>query len=114
MKWNVSTALGTLGAFWVARAALRRWQESRYQLRGRVVLITGGSRGLGLLLAREYARQGAKLALVARDGVALERACEELRLTGAETLAAPCDIGDEEQVRAMMRQVVAHYGRLDM
>ena len=114
MKWNATTVLGTLGALWTARAALRRWQASRYDLRGRVVLISGGSRGLGLLLAREYARFGAKLALVARDGVALERACEQLRGTGAEVLGVPCDISDEEQVRGMVERVAASFGRIDV
>ena len=109
MKWNLGTALGALGMYWTARTGLRRWQESRYSLRGRVVLITGGSRGLGLLLAREFGHLGAKLALVARDGVALERACEELRLSGTESLAAPCDISDEAQVHTMVERVVAHY-----
>jgi NAD(P)-dependent dehydrogenase (short-subunit alcohol dehydrogenase family) len=114
MKWNLGTALGALGVYWTARTALQRWRESRYSLHGRVVLITGGSRGLGLLLAREFARQGAKLALVARDGLAVQRACEELRLRGTEALAAACDISDEEQVRAMIQQVVARYGRIDL
>jgi NAD(P)-dependent dehydrogenase (short-subunit alcohol dehydrogenase family) len=114
MKWNLGTALGALGVYWTARTALQRWRESRYPLRGRVVLITGGSRGLGLLLAREFARQGAKLALVARDGVAVDRACEELRLRGTEALAASCDISDGEQVSAMVQQVVARFGRIDL
>jgi NAD(P)-dependent dehydrogenase (short-subunit alcohol dehydrogenase family) len=114
MKWNLGSAIAALGVYWTARTTLQRWQESRYSLRGRVVLITGGSRGLGLLLARECGRLGAKLALVARDSFTVERACAELRSTGTEALAAPCDISDEEQVRAMVRQVVAHYGRLDV
>src|SRR6185436_7403860 len=63
---------------------------------------------------REFGHLGAKLALVARDGVALERACEELRLSGTESLAAPCDISDEAQVHTMVERVVAHYGRIDV
>jgi NAD(P)-dependent dehydrogenase (short-subunit alcohol dehydrogenase family) len=114
MKWNATTVVGTLGALWTARAALRRWREARYDLRGRVVLISGGSRGLGLLLAREYARLGAKLALVARDSVTLEHACEELRSTGTEVLGVPCDISDEEQVRSMVERVAASFGRVDV
>jgi NAD(P)-dependent dehydrogenase (short-subunit alcohol dehydrogenase family) len=114
MKWNATTMIGTLGALWTAREALRRWQASRYDLRGRVVLISGGSRGLGLLLAREYARLGAKLALVARDGVTLEHACEKLRGDGTEVLGVPCDISDEEQVASMVERVAAAFGRIDV
>jgi NAD(P)-dependent dehydrogenase (short-subunit alcohol dehydrogenase family) len=114
MKWNAATMVGALGAFWTARAALRRWQAARYDLRGRVVLISGGSRGLGLLLAREYARLGAKLALVARDAVALEHACEELRSTGTEVLGVACDVSEEEQVRDMVDRVAASFGRIDL
>ena len=75
MRSQLGKVMGTLGALLIARSALRRWREARYDLRGRVVLITGGSRGLGLLLAREYAQRGARLVLVARDGDTLERAC---------------------------------------
>jgi NAD(P)-dependent dehydrogenase (short-subunit alcohol dehydrogenase family) len=114
MKWNAATVLGTLGVLWAARSAVRRWQAARYQLRGRVVLISGGSRGLGLGLAREYARHGAKLALVARDAAALERACEELHGSGAEAIGVPCDVSDEEQVRAMIERVAAAFGRIDV
>jgi NAD(P)-dependent dehydrogenase (short-subunit alcohol dehydrogenase family) len=114
MKWNVRTLLGTLGLFWTARTVLRGWQAARYDLRGRVVLITGGSRGLGLLLAREYARLGCKLALVARDPLALERACAELRSLGTEVLGVPCDITDEERAAEMIEQVVAVYGHIDV
>lgn len=45
----------------------------RYSFAGKTVLITGGSRGLGLVLARRLAREGAKLALVARDAAELQR-----------------------------------------
>ena len=114
MKWNTATMVGALGALWTAREALRRWQAARYDLRGRVVLISGGSRGLGLLLAREYARLGAKLALVARDAVTLEHACEELRSNGTEVLGVPCDISEEEQVSSMVERVAAAFGRIDM
>src|SRR5690606_2429891 len=67
-KTNLRTWIGAAALYAGLRTALRRWRESRYRLAGRVVLITGGSRGLGLLLAREFARHGACLALVARSG----------------------------------------------
>src|SRR5262249_14186196 len=85
-----------------------------FDLRGRVVLITGGSRGLGLVLAREYARRGAALVLLARDPEELERARHDLAGRGATVLALACDVGDETQVAAAVRRAVARFGRLDI
>src|SRR5262245_26687445 len=114
MRSRVGNMLGALGALLIARTALRRWRESRYELSGRVVLITGGSRGLGLLLAREYARLGAQLVLVARDGETLERAVEELRGKGHEVVGIRCDVTDRAQVRSMLDQALQHFGRIDV
>lgn len=113
-KSPIKSLLAAAGASAALAVIARRWRESRYALAGRVVLITGGSRGLGLLLAREYARRGAKLALVARDQAALERAAEELRATGADVLVAACDVGDADQVFAMLERVAKHHGRIDV
>src|SRR4051794_17857413 len=63
-------------------------------LEGQVAVVTGGSRGLGLLLARELAAQGCQLALLARDTDELERARADLRARGVEPLTIPCDVGD--------------------
>jgi len=114
MRSRIGNILGAVGAFYIARTALRRWREARYDLAGRVVLITGGSRGLGLLLAREYARLGARLVLVARDGDALERAAAELRSGGSEVLAVRCDVTDRAQVRSMLDQALQRFGRIDV
>ncbi|HEY4649393.1 MAG TPA: SDR family NAD(P)-dependent oxidoreductase, partial [Gemmatimonadales bacterium] len=64
-------AATALGAVWAARV-LRT--GDRYRMRGKVVLITGGSRGLGLALARELGARGARLAICGRDPESLERA----------------------------------------
>jgi NAD(P)-dependent dehydrogenase (short-subunit alcohol dehydrogenase family) len=110
----IRNGIGALGLLAAARAVTRLWQESRYSLAGRVVVITGGSRGLGLLLAREYARHGARLVLVARDTAALERAAGELRDTGAEVLTAPCDIADRARVEGMVAATLERFGRIDV
>jgi len=78
------TALA-LGA--AAREAQARDREAN--LRGEVALVTGGSRGLGLALSRELARQGCRLAICARDESELEAARAELEQSGAEVLAVP-------------------------
>src|SRR3954467_7736186 len=74
---NVVLASATLAAIWLARSVLRR--SRRISLRGKKVLITGGSRGLGFAAARRFVRQGADVAICARDQSELERASELLR-----------------------------------
>lgn len=106
-------ALGAGGAL-VARALLRRRREAAYDLQGRVVLITGGSRGLGLVLARECAREGARLVLTARDPDELERARAELAAGGAEVLVVPCDLTDRAQTEALAQTALARFGRVDV
>jgi NAD(P)-dependent dehydrogenase (short-subunit alcohol dehydrogenase family) len=113
-KNQIRSLVGAASVYAAARGVFRLWRERRYTLVGRVVLITGGSRGLGLLLAREYARLGAKLVLTARDAASLERATEELRASGAEVLGVPCDVTDEGQVFAMVTSAIEHFGQLDM
>jgi short-subunit dehydrogenase len=77
-------------------------------------LITGGSRGLGLVLARELAREGARLAICARDANDLERAREGLEDGGATVLAVPCDVTDQDGVEEMVRTVRDHFGQIDV
>jgi NAD(P)-dependent dehydrogenase (short-subunit alcohol dehydrogenase family) len=113
-KRHVLRWVGAACVYAAARGTFRLWRERRYTLTGRVVLITGGSRGLGLLLAREYARQGARLVLSGRDPASLERACQELRAHGAEVLGVPCDVCDEGEVFAMVTRAMEHFGRLDV
>lgn len=86
----------------------------RISLVGKVVFITGGSRGLGLALAREFARQGARLAIVARDKAELERARADLAQRGAEVWAGLCDVRDQAQIEAAIREVVSQFGALDI
>jgi NAD(P)-dependent dehydrogenase (short-subunit alcohol dehydrogenase family) len=107
----IVAALGA-GALVAARALIRRARQ--YDLRGRVALVTGGSRGLGLVLARELAREGARLAICARDAEDLERARDELEARGAAVLALPCDVTDQALVEEMVRAVRDHYGQIDL
>lgn len=105
-------AVGGLGA-WAAARALRA--RRRVSFRGRTVVISGGSRGLGLLLARRLAAEGARLALLARTPEDLEAAADELRQRhGASVLAVPCDVRDSAAVGDAVRQTVAELGRPDV
>lgn len=80
---------------------------------GRVVVITGGSRGLGLLMARELKKEGARLALLARDREELLRAKSQLDC-GSSVLAITCDVSERAGVQHAMEIVMQHFGRVDM
>ncbi len=85
-----------------------------YAFKDRVVLITGGSRGLGLVLARQLVAQGAKVAILARDAAELERAAADLRSRGGEVLTITGDIGKREIAEGAVTKTVAQFGRLDV
>lgn len=101
-----------MGGLLAARALVRA--RRRYDLRDRVVLITGGSRGLGLVLAREFARRGSRVAICARDADELERARLDLEGRGARVLALGCDVTDRAQVDAVVRDVTSRWGSVDV
>lgn len=84
------------------------------ELSGRVALVTGASRGLGFLLARELAAQGCRVAICARDPEELGRARAALEREGAQVLAVPCDVADRVQVERLVADTVARFGSLDV
>jgi short-subunit dehydrogenase len=86
----------------------------RRKFAGRVVLITGGSRGFGLALARELANRQCRIALCARDHDELDRARLALESAGHEVFTVPCDISHADEVTAMVEAVKRHYGKIDM
>ncbi len=94
------------------RSLVGRLREA--DLTGEVALVTGGSRGLGLLLAREYGRAGCRVAICARDAEELDRARTWLAAEGIEAHTVVCDVGDEAHVAAMIADVTAHHGRVDI
>ncbi|HET9960529.1 MAG TPA: SDR family NAD(P)-dependent oxidoreductase [Polyangiaceae bacterium] len=113
MNSLLKTAGAVLGAAVLTKMVVNRAREARYPISGKVVLITGGSRGLGLLLARELSAHGAKLVLLARDPSTLETACSELRSRG-EVLGIPCDVTDPHQVNAAVARAQQVFGRIDL
>ena len=81
----------------------------------KVVVITGGSEGLGRACAMRFAREGARVAICARRKDVLERTAEAIRnATGAEVLAVPADVTKADQVEAFISQVIARFGRIDI
>ena len=85
-----------------------------YSLADKVVVITGGSRGLGLALAREFARNRAKVALLARDRDELERAAADLRASSAEVTTWTCDVQRDQDVKKTISAIGREYGRIDI
>lgn len=81
---------------------------------GQVVLITGGSRGLGLALARRLAAEQARLVVCARDAAGIEAAGKELESLGAEVLAVACDVGDADAVERLAAAARERFGRVDV
>jgi short-subunit dehydrogenase len=79
-----------------------------------VALVTGASRGLGLLLARELARHSCRLVICARDAAGLERAAAGLRAMGAEVMTLEGDLTDEATPGRLVEAAVSRFGRLDM
>lgn len=88
--------------------------KSTRSIAGRVALITGGSRGLGLEIARKLAAHGCRLILVARDREELARAAAPLKERGAEVVSIVCDLRDREALRAMVETARKAYGRIDI
>lgn len=84
------------------------------KLDGKVVLVTGGSKGIGKGIARAMAAEGANLVLAARDHEVLQRTASELSAGSVEVLAVPTDVTDEGQVEALFAQTTDRFGRLDV
>ena len=100
-----------LAAGWGVAAARR---ARRVALRNRVVVITGGGRGLGHAIANEFLSAGCRLAICGRDAEEIAQAEDELRRRGADVLGAACDAADPAQVDHFIRRVLDHFGRIDV
>jgi short-subunit dehydrogenase len=109
---GVAAAAALSGLVLALRAGVR-WAR-RWPLAGARVLITGGSRGLGLILAREFGRRGARLALCARDAEELDRARRDLEGRGVEVVTVPCDVRVRNQAEDMVRTVSERLDGLDI
>src|ERR1700688_2395892 len=85
-------------------------------LTGRKALVTGGSRGIGLAIARQVAEAGADGAIMARGGRALEEGVEGIGAAGPSRHVVPiaCDVGRADDIKAGYAQVLRAFGRVDI
>jgi NAD(P)-dependent dehydrogenase (short-subunit alcohol dehydrogenase family) len=113
MKTNLRTRL-SLGAaaLLLGRALVRR--SRKLDLQNKVVFITGGSRGLGLVLAREFARRGSRIAVCARDSHELDALRSEFKLLGSDFLAVTCDVRVQSDVQRTVRVIQDELGPIDV
>lgn len=86
----------------------------RFDLSGKVAVVTGGNGGIGLGIARGFAQAGARVVVAARNEEKSQRAVRELQQEGAEALAVTVDVGDESSVEHLMQSTLDHFGRPDI
>lgn len=108
LAWGAAGAVIGVGA-----SALSERRRSGL-MSGKVVLITGGSRGLGLQLAREFGASGASVVICARGREGLDRAVAELTGRGVEAHGVTCDVTDAEQIESLLDEAEERFGRLDV
>jgi NAD(P)-dependent dehydrogenase (short-subunit alcohol dehydrogenase family) len=110
------SALRKLAAAAVGYAAYRVVVDSarRFDFAGRTVVVTGGSRGLGLVMSRQLADDGARLAICSRHEGQLRRAAHELRARGGPVIAETCDITKPEQLEAFLIHARRQLGPVDV
>ena len=110
---GLATAAGAAVTAAAVRAVVRG--RRRYDLAGKAALVMGGSRGLGLVIARQLADAGARVAICARDGDELARARHDLaRHTSGDVMAVACDVTDVDQINETVDAVARHFGGLNV
>jgi NAD(P)-dependent dehydrogenase (short-subunit alcohol dehydrogenase family) len=114
MKFKHKVLLAGLAGGALYGFAEKRAKANERNLSGAVVAITGGSRGLGLALARAFADEGCRIAICARDQIELDAAREDLEKRGARVLAFQCDVVDQEEVEAFARAASTRFERIDI
>jgi len=88
--------------------------SARFSLEGKVALVTGGSRGIGRATALGFAEVGADVVVASRKLPELEKVVDEIRGLGRKSLAVASHVGRMEQIRNLVDEVVAEFGRIDI
>ena len=108
----VAWTAGAAASWFAVRSVLRA--ARLLDLTDRRVLITGGSRGLGLVLAREFSGRGARVALWSRDDGELSRGQADLRACGCDAFIQRCDVTEPAQIRKSLDQLEREFGPVDV
>lgn len=109
---RAAAALGAAAGLWLVWRRIRR--EHPVNLKGKVVIITGASSGIGQATAHAFAAAGARVALAARRAEPLARTQAALAVYGTPTLAIPTDISREEDGEVLLQAVLTEWGRIDV
>ena len=112
----LKTYAKTLYRYYEDHLDLMKQRPTRYRqaLEGKIVLVTGSSRSIGLVVAKMAAEAGAKVLLVARDAARLEAVVAEIRAGGGDAHAHAADLSSFEQVDALAEEVLAQHGGVDV
>ena len=110
MRKKILFAAGTAAGL----AASALFPRRAFDLRGKVVFVSGGSRGLGLLMAKEFARRGARVAISARDGEELRRAEHQLRAISDQVFTVEADVTVRTAAQEALEKARQHFGRIDV
>jgi glucose 1-dehydrogenase len=83
-------------------------------LKDKVAVVTGATKGIGLAIAEEYAKEGARVVLTGRSLDLGENAAKDMRAQGHEALFVQCDVSQSDQVQHLVQKTVGRFGRLDI
>ena len=116
MARYLRSALFPLGVVGAAAAAASYYlrEKRRIDFRGLTVLVSGGSRGLGLELARLFAREGASVILIARERDQLQNVAHEFKTRGGSVAALECDVRKPDEVKKTVAEVIERHGGIDV
>lgn len=89
-------------------------KSSLFDLTGKVALITGASRGIGLAIAETFAKHGARVVLASRRAEGVEAAAASIREAGGEALGVACHAGKPEEIQNLVARAKAHFGQIDI
>jgi NAD(P)-dependent dehydrogenase (short-subunit alcohol dehydrogenase family) len=83
-------------------------------LDGKTAIVTGAGRGIGRAISEEYAKEGARVAVASRTESTVDEVVGKIRSNGGDAIGIVCDVGDRDQIRAMVDQAVAAFGGVDI
>lgn len=84
------------------------------KLKDKVAIITGAANGIGAVVARGMAAEGAKVVVADVDSVGGEQVCEQIRATAGEAMFVRCDVGSDEDVRILIERTIDAYGQINV